>query len=99
MAVRCAGDGYIDLSPLPPRCGSVGAPIRDGLMSPAPVVVGSRGGTIHQLQASRGELFQVCFNGRCLYCDSLHVGLAHLSRMERQPRPPAVHPLGGSRAA
>lgn len=68
-------------------------------MSPAPVVVGSRGGTIHQLQASRGELFQVCFNGRCLYCDSLHVGLAHLSRMERQPRPPAVHPLGGSRAA
>lgn len=54
-------------------------------MSSGPVLVGSRGGTIHQLRASGGELFQVCFGGRCLYCDSLHVGMAHLSRMERQP--------------
>ena len=68
-------------------------------MATVPVVVGSRGGTIHQLQASRGELFQVCFDGRCLYCDSLHVGLAHLSRMERLPAPPAVQPQGHSRAA
>jgi hypothetical protein len=48
-----------------------------------PVIVGARGGTIHQLQASEGELFQVCFEGTCLFCESLHVGLAHLNRMER----------------
>ncbi len=27
----------------------------------------------------------MCFDGRCLYCDSLHVGMAHLTRMEREP--------------
>jgi hypothetical protein len=48
-----------------------------------PVVVGARGGTIHQRQASSGVLFQVCFAGTCLYCESLHVGMAHLQRMER----------------
>lgn len=53
-------------------------------MTATPVVVGTAGGTIHQLQVNRGELFQVCYEGRCLYCDSLHVGLAHLNRMERQ---------------
>jgi len=53
-------------------------------MERLPVVVGPLGGTIHQLQASGGVLFQVCFAGTCLFCDSLHVGLAHLSRMERQ---------------
>lgn len=54
-------------------------------MASEPVVVGARGGTIHQFHASGGELFQVCFEGTCLFCDSLHVGLAHLNRMERQP--------------
>ena len=52
-------------------------------MAREPVVVGARGGTIHQLHASGGELFQVCFEGTCLFCDSLHVGMAHLNRMER----------------
>ncbi|MFM8936397.1 MAG: hypothetical protein ACKOE9_05400 [Vulcanococcus sp.] len=53
-------------------------------MASEPVVVGARGGTIHQFQASGGPLFQVCVDGTCLFCDSLHVGLAHLNRMERQ---------------
>ena len=52
-------------------------------MAREPVVVGARGGTIHQLQASSGELFQVCFEGTCLFCESLHVGQAHLNRIER----------------
>lgn len=52
-------------------------------MAQPPVAVGAAGGTIHQLKASGGELFQVCFEGRCLFCDSLHVGLAHLRSMER----------------
>ena len=52
-------------------------------MTSQPVLIGARGGTIHQLHASAGELFQVCFEGTCLYCDSLHVGMAHLNRMER----------------
>ncbi len=52
-------------------------------MGMEPVVVGARGGTIHQRQASSGVLFQVCFAGTCLYCESLHVGMAHLQRMER----------------
>jgi len=52
-------------------------------MAVEPVVVGARGGTIHQHQASGAELFQVCFEGTCLFCESLHVGLAHLNRMER----------------
>jgi uncharacterized protein (AIM24 family) len=46
-------------------------------------MVGPYGGTIYQLQASQGELFQVCFEGQCLFCESLHVGMAHLNRMER----------------
>jgi hypothetical protein len=54
-------------------------------MASEPVVVGPRGGTIHLFQASGGQLFQVCFAGTCLFCESLHVGLAHLNRMERQP--------------
>ena len=52
-------------------------------MASEPVVVGARGGTIHQLTVTSGELFQVCFEGTCLFCESLHVGLAHLNRMER----------------
>ena len=52
-------------------------------MTSQPVLIGARGGTIHQLHASTGELFQVCFEGTCLYCDSLHVGMAHLNRMTR----------------
>ena len=52
-----------------------------------PVVVGARGGTIHQHQASSGDLFQVCFEGICLFCESLHVGMAHLNRMERTASP------------
>ena len=52
-------------------------------MAREPVVVGPHGGTIHQLQASSGDLFQVCFEGTCLFCESLHVGMAHLNRMER----------------
>ena len=52
-------------------------------MTSQPLLIGASGGTIHQLKASGGELFQVCFQGTCLYCDSLHVGMAHLNRMER----------------
>ncbi len=52
-------------------------------MAREPVLVGARGGTIYQLQASSGELFQVCFEGTCVFCESLHVGMAHLNRMER----------------
>ena len=52
-------------------------------MGMEPVLVGARGGTIHQRQASSGVLFQVCFAGTCLVCESLHVGMAHLQRMER----------------
>jgi hypothetical protein len=61
-----------------------------GGMATQPVLVGAQGGTIHQLQASGGELFQVCFKGTCLYCDSLHVGMAHLNRMERATRKEAA---------
>jgi len=46
-------------------------------------MVGPYGGTIYQLQASAGDLFQVCFDGQCLFCESLHLGMAHLNRMER----------------
>lgn len=56
-------------------------------MSVIPVVVGDRGGTIHQLKASNGELYQVCFAGRCLYCDSLKEGRVQLLRLERGSRP------------
>ena len=55
-------------------------------MTSQPFLIGASGGTIHQLKASGGELFQVCFQGTCLYCDSLHVGMAHLNRMERATR-------------
>jgi hypothetical protein len=30
------------------------------------------------------------FEGTCLYCDSLHVGMAHLNRMERATRKEAA---------
>jgi hypothetical protein len=52
-------------------------------MASEPVMIGAEGGTIHQLHSREGELFQVCFRGTCLYCESLHVGMAHLNRMER----------------
>jgi|LauGreDrversion4_2_1035121.scaffolds.fasta_scaffold156579_2 hypothetical protein len=55
-------------------------------MASEPVMVGAQGGTIHQLHSREGELFQVCFRGTCLYCESLHVGMAHLHRMERATR-------------
>ena len=55
-------------------------------MTSQPLLIGAHGGTIHQLKASSGELFQVCFEGTCLYCDSLHLGMAHLNRMERATR-------------
>ena len=55
-------------------------------MTSQPLLIGASGGTIHQLKASGGELFQVCFQGTCLYCDSLLVGMAHLNRMERATR-------------
>lgn len=61
---------------------SSGRPQRPFMVSD-PIAVGARGGTIHQKSASSGELFQVCFEGTCLFCESLHVGLAHLNRMER----------------
>ena len=53
-------------------------------MTVRPVHVGAEGGTIHQLRASEGELFQVCFRGSCLYCESLPVGMAHLHQLERR---------------
>jgi hypothetical protein len=53
-------------------------------MASQPVLIGAHGGTVHQLKASDGELFQVCFQGLCLYCDSLHAGAAHLRRLERR---------------
>ena len=59
-------------------------------MASEPVLVGAKGGTIHQLHSSDGELFQVCFRGTCLYCESLHVGMAHLNRMERATRTEAA---------
>ena len=59
-------------------------------MTSQPLLIGASGGTIHQLKASGGELFQVCFQGTCLYCDSLHVGMAHLNRMERATRKEAA---------
>lgn len=55
-------------------------------MASDPVIVGAQGGTIHQLHSRDGELFQVCFQGTCLFCESLHVGMAHLNRMERATR-------------
>ena len=55
-------------------------------MASQPVLTGACGGTLHQLKVSGGELFQVCFRGTCLYCDSLPVGMVHLNRMERATR-------------
>lgn len=52
-------------------------------MQHQPLHVGPRGGTIEAHQGHRGELFQVCLGSTCLLCESLHVGLAHLNRMER----------------
>lgn len=52
-------------------------------MTPQPLHVGARGGTIHSHASRSGALFQVCLGGTCLLCESLHVGMAHLNRMER----------------
>lgn len=52
-------------------------------MTPQPLHVGARGGTIHSHPSRSGALFQVCLGGTCLLCESLHVGMAHLNRMER----------------
>lgn len=52
-------------------------------MALQPVLVDPDGGSIHQVQVGSGELLQVCFEGTCLYCESLHVGMAHLKRMQR----------------
>ena len=45
--------------------------------------VGPRGGTIHSHPSRQGDLFEVCLGPTCLLCESMHVGLAHLNRMER----------------
>jgi len=45
--------------------------------------VGPRGGTIRSHPGRGIDLFQVCLGSTCLLCESLHVGLAHLNRMER----------------
>lgn len=52
-------------------------------MASQPVLIGAHGGTVHQLRASEGELFQVCFRGLCLSCDSLTASADHLRRLER----------------
>lgn len=53
-------------------------------MAQSPVLVDPQGGAIYQLRSSEGDLFQVCFEGSCLYCDSLPVGQAHLRLMEEK---------------
>jgi len=44
---------------------------------------GPRGGTIHSHASRQGDVFQVCLGTTCLLCESMHVGMAHLNRMER----------------
>lgn len=53
----------------------------------SPLHVGAAGGTIHSHPGQRGELFRVCLGSKCLLCESLHIGLAHLNRMERSLAP------------
>ena len=55
-------------------------------MAQSPVLVDPQGGAIYQLRCSEGELFQVCFEGQCLFCDSLPAGQAHLRLMEQRLR-------------
>jgi hypothetical protein len=55
-------------------------------MAQSPVLVDPQGGAIYQLRCSEGELFQVCFEGHCLFCDSLLAGQAHLRLMEQRLR-------------
>jgi Fe-S cluster biogenesis protein NfuA len=55
-------------------------------MASRPVLVGPRGGTVHQLHASQGELFRVCFEGTCHYCDSLPASVLQLNQLERATR-------------
>jgi len=69
-----------------PRARHALADVQASGMASDPVIVGAQGGTIHQLHSRDGNLFQVCFQGTCLYCESLHVGMAHLNRMERATR-------------
>ena len=52
-------------------------------MSSQVLHVGSRGGTISSRPGRPVDLFEVCVGSTCLLCESLHVGLAHLHRMER----------------
>lgn len=52
-------------------------------MTSKPLHVGARGGTIHSHPSRSGALLQVCLGSTCLFCESLHVGMAHLNRMER----------------
>jgi hypothetical protein len=51
--------------------------------------VGPRGGTIHSHPSRQGDLFEVCLGPTCLLCESMHVGLAQLNRMERTLSSPA----------
>ena len=55
-------------------------------MAQSPVLVDPQGGAIYQLHCSEGELFRVCFEGHCLFCDSLPAGQAHLRLMEQRLR-------------
>ena len=55
-------------------------------MAQSPVLVDPQGGAVYQLRCSEGELFQVCFEGHCLFCDSLPAGQAHLRLMEQRLR-------------
>ena len=55
-------------------------------MAQSPVLVDPQGGAIYQLRSSEGELFHVCFEGSCLFCDSLPAGEAHLRLMEQRLR-------------
>ena len=55
-------------------------------MAHSPVLVDPQGGAIYQLRCSEGELFQVCFEGHCLFCDSLPAGQAHLRLIEQRLR-------------
>ena len=43
-------------------------------MAQSPVLVDPQGGAIYQLRCSEGELFQVFFEGHCLFCDSFRLG-------------------------
>jgi hypothetical protein len=65
-----------------PEAAACGSPLRRPI-TPKPLHVGAVGGTIHSHPSRSTALFQVCLGGTCLLCESLHVGMAHLNRMER----------------